>query len=169
MRIGWIRTEKARGNQIYGGSIYNEYARNVLAKHFDLETIPIQKDSNAIPSYLDTPKLFWALLTKLKGHKDIWVRDYFSIITLPFDRTRGKNIALIHHIDSTSLPSSLKFIFSIFENIFYHNLKKVDAIVTISSYWQNHFIKRGYKKVYKIYNPIDFDNYQITDIDVENF
>jgi glycosyltransferase involved in cell wall biosynthesis len=46
------------------------------------------------------------------------------------------------------------------ERMFYHHLKKVDAIVTISKYWQNHFLERGYPKVYLIYNAFDTDQFR---------
>ena len=78
---------------------------------------------------------------------------------MPYDGTKGKNIALIFHIDYSFQPAYLKPSWRILEKIFYHYLKKVDAIITISKYWQNHFLERGYSKVDLIYNAFDTDQF----------
>jgi glycosyltransferase involved in cell wall biosynthesis len=78
---------------------------------------------------------------------------------MPYDGTKGNNIALIFHIDYSFQPAYLKPSWRILEKIFYHHLKKVDAIITISKYWQNHFLERGYPKVDLIYNAFDTDQF----------
>jgi glycosyltransferase involved in cell wall biosynthesis len=48
-------------------------------------------------------------------------------------------------------------------------LKKADAIITISKYWQNHFLKRGYPNVYLIYNGFDLNEFQFEEQEVLEF
>ena len=55
------------------------------------------------------------------------------------------------------------------EKIFYHHLKKVDAIVTISKYWQNHFGERGYPNVHLIYNAFDTDQFHFEAEEIRAF
>jgi hypothetical protein len=63
---------------------------------------------------------------------------------MPYDQTDGKNIAMFFHIDYSFQPPYLKPLWKGLEKTFCHHLKKVDAIVTISKFWQNHFLERGY-------------------------
>src|SRR3989344_6749024 len=53
--------------------------------------------------------------------------------------------------------------------IFYHNLKKIDAIVTISKYGEDEFLQRGYKNIYKIYCGFDINNFNISDQEILDF
>jgi glycosyltransferase involved in cell wall biosynthesis len=57
----------------------------------------------------------------------------------------------------------------ILEKIFYHHLKKADAIITISKYWQNHFLERGYSNVHLIYNAFDLGQFQFEGEEVLEF
>jgi glycosyltransferase involved in cell wall biosynthesis len=114
------------------------------------------------------PKILYRLC-KISGEKDLWIRNFDSIVTMPYDGTKGKNIALIFHIDYSFQPAYLKPSWMILEKIFYHHLKKVDAIITIAKYWQNHFLERGYPEVYLIYNAFDLDQFQFEDEQVSEF
>lgn len=153
-KIGWVKITSKR----YGGVIYGEKVREILSENFDVELINI--DSKYFKrGYFKGPEILFNLL-KLKGKKDLWIRDLYTLITLGFDRTRGKNLAMVYHIDFSASPIFAKPIECIFEKIIYCNFKKVDAILTISEYWKNHFLQRGYKNVYKIspsFNLADFD------------
>jgi len=164
MTIGWIEISKKK----YGGIVYNELARSVLSQEFDLDLIVCEaKIFNEI-RYLKIPEsLFY--LSKLKGKKDLWIRDFYSIITLPFDKTQGKNLVVVHQVDFSTFPIISRPIFFFLKKIFYHNLKKADAIVTVSNYWENHFLEKGYKNVYKIYNGFDLADFDISDQEVLEF
>ena len=161
MEIGWIEVLK----KVYGETIYTNMAQSVLLKHHHLERINVGLDR--FRKYL-YPKILYRLC-KISGEKDLWIRNFDSIITMPYDGTRGKNIALIFHIDYSFQPVYLKPSWMILEKIFYHHLKKVDAIITISRYWQNHFLERGYPNVYLIYNGFDLDEFQLEDQEVLEF
>ena len=80
-----------------------------------------------------------------------------------------KNIAIIHHIDYSYAPLFLRFISPFLTNIIFHNLKKIDAIVTVSKYWQNYFKERGYKNVFLIYNGFNLDDFNFSFEEIEEF
>jgi len=164
MTIGWLEISKRK----YGGVVYNEEARHALKKSFDLETIFFEPKIFKNLKYLRIPEsLFY--LCFLKGKKDFWIRDFYSTLTMPFDRTSGKNIVAVHHDDFSGFPIIARPIFKIAQQIFYRNLKKVDAIVAVSEYWRKYFLEKGYKNVYKIYNAFDSAEFDISATEVEDF
>jgi glycosyltransferase involved in cell wall biosynthesis len=151
MRLGWIDVLK----KVYGETVYTGMAQSILSKHYDVQVINVGLDRFKKHLY---PKMLYRLW-RLSGEKDLWIRNFDSVVTMPYDGTKGKNIALIFHIDYSFQPAYLKPIWIILEKIFYYHLKKVDAIITISKYWQNHFLERGYPKVDLIYNAFDADQF----------
>lgn len=163
-KICWLQINSKR----YGGYVYGKKAREFLSKSFDLEL----KNKGAKYLRLRYLKPFeWFLnLIKLEGKRDLWIRDnLFPLITLSFDKTQGKNLALIHHLDFSDFSLALRPFFFLFEKIFYYNLKKVDAIVTVSNYWEKHFLDMGYTNVYKIYNAFDLNKFEISEDEVLEF
>ena len=161
MVIGWIEVLK----KTYGETLYTDMAKSILSKRHDLEAINVGLDT--FKKYL-YPKILYRLC-RLKGRKTIWIRNFDSTLTMPYDRTEGKQIALIFHIDFSSQPSYLKPFGWALERIFYRHLKGVDAIVTISKYWQNHFLEKGYPRVYLIYNGFDMDPFHLEEGDLLKF
>ncbi len=147
MRIGWIEVLR----KVYGETIYTGMAQSVLSQRHPLEIINVGLDPFRTYLY---PKILFRLC-RISGEKDLWIRNFDSVITMPFDRTKGKNVAMVFHIDHSFQPPFLKPSFKILEEIFYHHLKKTDAIVTISKYWQTHFQERSYPNVHLIYNAFD--------------
>jgi len=164
MKIGWIEISKKR----YGGSIYDEMVRKVLSKNFDFELISIDAKYLKRIRYLRIPQALM-YLCNLKGKRDLWIRNFFSTITFPIDKTNGKNLAIVYHIDFSTLPLVSRPVFIFLGKIFYQNLKKVDVIVTISEYWKRHFLDKGYKNVYKIYCGFDLSLFDITEQEVTEF
>lgn len=162
-KIGWIKIVSRK----YGGVIYGERVRKILAEDFNLESINI--DSKYFKhGYLRAPGIIFNLL-KLKGKKDLWIRDLYPLITLGLDRTKGKNVAMVYHIDFSLSSLFLKPLYFLLEKIIRHNLRKIDIIVTISEYWENYFLKRGYKNVYKIYPAFNLADFDISDKEVLDF
>ena len=161
MRIGWIEVLKTA----YGETVYGTMAKSILPQHHDLEVINV--GLARFKKYL-YPKLLYRLC-RISGEKDLWIKNFDSIITMPYDGTRGKNVALIFHIDYSFQPIYLKPAWIALEKTFYHHLKRVDAIITISRYWQNHFCERGYPNVYLIYNGFDLNEFQFEDQEVLEF
>lgn len=161
MKIGWIHVLK----KVYGETIYGNMAQSILSKHDDLEIINAGLDP--FKKYL-YPKVL-TQLSRVTGEKEVWIRNFDAILTMPYDRTKGKNIVLIHHIDHSFQSPYLRPSFLILEKIFYHHLKKVDGIVTVSKYWQNHFLEKGYPKVHLIYNAFDIGQFQFEDEEIFEF
>jgi len=165
MKIGWIEIIKRRR---YGGSIYDKLIQEIISRNFDFELISVDAKYLKKIRYLRMPEAL-IYLCNLRGEKDLWIRNFFSTITLPIDKTKGKNLAIAYHIDFSTLPLVSRPVFFLLEKIFYQNLKKVDAILTISEYWRRHFLDKGYKNVYKIYNGFDLSLFNITEQEVTEF
>jgi glycosyltransferase involved in cell wall biosynthesis len=162
--IGWIQISSKK----YGGATYNEEARKALSKIFNIELVLREPKIFKGVKYLRIPESL-LLLMELKGEKDLWIRDFYSTVTLNKKKIKGKNLVMIHHIDPFSFPLFSWPFFLLLERIFYRNLRKTDFIVTVSKYWQNHFLRKGYKNVYKIYNSFNLEDYNISEQEVENF
>lgn len=161
MKIGWIEVLKNR----YGETAYARMAQSVLSKHHHLELFNVGLDH--FKKY-DYPRILLRL-SRLRGAKDIWVRNFDSMITLPYDHTEGQHLVVIHHIDFSTQPSYLKLLFKGLENCFYRHLRKTDFIVTVSQYWQNHFLERGHPKVFLIYNGFNLDLFHFEEEEVSKF
>lgn len=163
-KIGWIQISSKRD----GGNLYSEQVRKVLSKEFDIE-IKNLEERYLKSRYLRPLEWFWGFM-KLKDKKDLWViQSFFDLAALSLSRIKGKKIALIYHIDISVFPWFLKPIFFLIEKIFYHNLKKTEAIITIAEYWRKHFLDKGYPNVYKIYNSFDLADFNITEKEVSEF
>ena len=164
MTIGWIEISQKK----YGGIVYNEIARSALSKDFKVDLILSEAKIFKNIRYLKIPESFF-YLSKLKGEKDLWIRDFYSTITLPLDKTVGKNLVVVHHVDFSTFPIISRPVFFFLKKYFYRNLKKADAILTVSDYWKNHFLERGYKNIYKIYNGFNLSDFNISEQEVLEF
>ena len=164
MNIGWMEISQKK----YGGIVYNETVRRILSKDFKVGLILSEAKVFKNIRYLKIPESFF-YLSKLKGKKDLWIRDFYSTITLTSDKTEGKNLVVVHHVDFSTFPIISRPVFFFLKKIFYCNLKKADAILTVSDYWKNHFLVRGYKNVYKIYNGFNLPDFNILEQEVLEF
>lgn len=161
IRVGWIEVLR----KPYGETIYAQMARTALSPFCEIEILNVGFKKYVKFLY---PVLLWRLC-RIKGDKDIWIRNFDSILTLPLNRTGGKNIALIHHIDPTAQPFYQKWFFYGLEEIFCRNLKHVYAIVTVSKYWQNYFQELGFSPVYVIYNGFDIEKFRFEEKEILSF
>lgn len=163
MKIGWIKIKGKR----YGEAAYEEQAQKVLAQNYDLEIIEV--DSKIFKKgYLRAPELLLRL-ARSQGQKDLWIRGFYPALTLPFDNTQGKNLVIVHHIDFSQSRGLAKVFDGVIEKIFWFSLKRADAVLTVSDYWKNKFLEKGFKKVFKINNSFDIKEFNISDLEVENF
>lgn len=154
-----------------GGDIYRRFLCEALSKRFNVESLGILLGEG---NWLFQRARLACRLVGLKGVNDIWIRGFLSTITLPLDRTAGKSILLIHHIDSRDtyepiLSTLLLGKSFVLEKFFYHNLSKVDAVVTVSRYWKEHFEARGHPDVRVIYNPFDVASFTFTEQEIADF
>ena len=163
--IGWIEFSSSR----YGGAWYNRQSQKAIAKHFNLELISLQAKHLKKRRYLKFFELFYYLL-QIKGQKNLWIRDFYSVLSLLKRKTKGKNLALIFHIDFLKFPLLSKIPLFLLEKLFfYQQLKKTDAILTISEYWKNYFLQKGYKNVYKIYCGFNLGDFNVSNQEVSDF
>ncbi len=162
--IGWTGPVSPKK---YGGTVYGDQTKEALSENIDLEVLGVEGKHFKNRYFKTLESLYY--LTKLEGKKDLWIRDFFSTVTMPLDKTQGKNLTIIHHVGFFTFPLIAKIPYFILERIFFRNLRKVDAILTISEYWKNYFLERGYPNVYKVYCGFDLSNFNISEQEVADF
>lgn len=149
-----------------GGGIYNLMVVDVLKETFCIETYEIiRSQQNRLYNF---SKLYHELM-KLDGQKEIWIRTSNPIITLPFDKTQGKNIAIIHHIDNSQDPVCTKTLNNFLTNLLMRNLNLVEKIVVVSQFWRERFESLGYDSIEVIYNPFDLEEFTFSNDDIDRF
>lgn len=143
----------------YGGSVYAEMVAEVLSKNFQSEIANAGVKTKNIFKYLEAPLVLLRLFEFSKRkNTTVAIKNFEASIFL--NQKPAKNIAIVYHVDNSNRPFFLKPIFFVFEKIVIANLKKFDRIIVISSYWEDFFIKKGFKNLTKIYcafNPKEFD------------
>ncbi len=164
-KIGYIQISSGGS----GGTVYIKKVLSAISSHFETEIINLES------KYFKSWKILKALQVFLsvfffKGEKDLWIRNFYSSVIFNKRRTKGKNLALIFHVDFSGFAWSLRPFLVFFEKVvFYGQLKKMDYIVTIAEYWKDHFLKRGYLNVEKIYCGFNLDDFNITEREVSDF
>lgn len=157
-RICFIRTL----DKISGGNIYDNMVYEILKNKYEVDILNIKKRNRFLKEIYVLKELL-----SIKGEKDVWVRRIISTITLPYDKTQGKNLVIFHHLDN-SIKRQI-FINKILEKLFYSGLKKADIIVTVSKYWQKYLLARGYKNVYVIYNAFNTEEFKFKKREINEF
>lgn len=160
MKICWIKTSK----KLDGGNIYNQMVENALSDTHNQNKVYI---TNNISNKLLNRTKQYSDLYKLQGVADLWFRNLHSTITLPYDRTTGKNILICHHIDASVKP--YRYLSKILEKFFYKALSSIDVIATISSYWKEHFLALGHENVKLIYCGFDLTQFNFEEESIVAF
>ena len=164
MKIDWIQISSRK----YGGVVYGQKVKEILAQHFDLEIKNIEAKYFNWKYLKPLEWLFNSQRIKNQNGLRI-VDDSCSVIPLRLDKSQGKNLVIVFHLDFSQLAKILQPVFLLLERIFYHNLNKADAILTISQYWQNHFLERGYSNVHKIYCGFNIPDFKISEQETSEF
>lgn len=153
----------------YGGVAYRQQVIKTLAENFAVEPVNLQARIFAGNRYLKIPESLCYLL-RLKGRKDLWIRDFYSTVALQKKNTPGKHAALIFHVDFSGFPLVARLPFILMEKFFfYRQLNKMDAIITISEYWRRHFSGKGYRNVHKIYCGFNVEEFQFSPEEIDAF
>ena len=130
-KIGYIQISSGGS----GGSVYTKKALHAISSDFETETIDLEPKHFKKWKLLKALRVFFYVLF-FKGEKDLWIRNFYSTVVFNKKRTKGKNLALIFHVDFSCFSPSLKpFLFFFEKVIFYRQLRKMDYIITISEYW----------------------------------
>jgi len=164
INIGYIESPKGDEWKIGGGNAYSKSLLSFRSDEYNIESMGIlfnTKGNKILQGFKTLSKLLY-----LKGQKDIWIRDYLSMLTLPFDRTVGKNIAIIHHIDSDNL--SYPPISKLMDKICYSNLKYVNLLVVVSKYWKTYFESYA-DNIEIVYNCFNINDFKFTDEEIIEF
>ncbi|MFC2058407.1 glycosyltransferase family 4 protein [Chloroflexota bacterium] len=165
LRIGWLELPEniTEDNwQISGGMSYRRHLYDILSPKYELESMRI---GGGILSRSIIKNLYRSLT--LNKRKDIWIREINSTI-LPIRNTVGANVLLFHHLGG-SIPTGWHWLNKILESSFFWNLKRIDVIVTVSQYWKEYFLKKGYSNVRIIYNPFDAEKFYFAAEEVDQF
>ncbi len=164
-KIGYIQISSGGS----GGSAYIKKVLDAVSVGFETELINLEAKYFRNQKLVKAVQVFCKLFF-LKLKKDLWIRNFYSTTLFNESRTKGKNLALIFHVDFSGFAWSLKpFLFLLEKTIFYRQLRKMDCIVTISEYWKNHFIEKGYSNVEKIYCGFTINDFDITEEEVVRF
>jgi glycosyltransferase involved in cell wall biosynthesis len=165
LKVSWITTahQRYKPDVIQGGMAYDYLAIQTLSKLFDVETIYIQKiqNGNIIARFINEYN-FVRALRNLEFSSDLSIRTHFPVAHVPYD-PKKKSIAIIHQfykrptLDGYYMP------------FFFNNLKRLDAIITVSKYWQSWFIRKGIKSVYVIYNPFRIKDFAFSEAELTAF
>jgi glycosyltransferase involved in cell wall biosynthesis len=148
----------SRGKRKYGGSVYEDMVGDVLSDSFEIKV-----------ENFSSKRDFLLRVWNISQRKDFnfVIRNFDSCLFL--NPKPVKNIAIVHHIDYSFAPFWIK-LFSLFSTpLILKNLKKTDAIVVVSKYWENYFRERGYKNVFLIYNGFDLNDFNFSDKEIEEF
>jgi len=154
--------------QKYGGMVYEKMFLEAIPNDFQKEVLSCGVKSKGILRYFEAPLVIWRIYKSSKRRDiDIAIRNFEASLFL--NKRPTKNITIVHHIDSSTRPFILRPFFYLLEKIILNKLKKVDKIIVGSTYWENFFIKRGFKNVIKIYNGFDLKDFVFTQKEVDLF
>ena len=164
MKIAIINTTRKK----YGGNAYEKMIKEVLSDKFDVEFISAGVKGKSFLRYLEFPLVFLRIY-KTKNLKDfnVAIRNYESSIFLTKKPT--KNIALIHHIDSSTRSFLMKFVYGLIKKKVLKNLKKFNQVVVVSQYWKEYLNKKGIQNIAIIYNAFNLNDFQFDDKELEEF
>ena len=166
VKIAWVCKSPENSKTLYGGKTYEKQLLAFLSKKeeggYDV--------SDGYPhSNRTSGMLRWAeelyRLSMLDRCADVLIRDFYSSAVM--GKTTGRNIAVIHHMDSSQKKHP--FINKLLEKKIIANLDKIDTIVTVSEYWKEKFEKMGHNDVRVVYNGFDLSSFDITDEEVTDF
>ena len=164
MKIAIISTSRKK----YGGKVYEKMVAEVLSNSFKTEFINIGVKSRDKFKYLKTPLVLGRLFRVSKRRDlDFIIKDFEASLFL--NKKPARNIAIIHHIDYPYAPLFLRFTYPFLKKIIFLDLKKNDAIVTVSKYWENYFKEKGYKNVQLIYNAFNLNDFDFSSEEIEEF
>lgn len=144
-----------------GGKAYEDMVANVLSRHMSVEKINTGMDPAARYKYLRIPIVLWRnFLISKKRNVDIIIKDVDASL---FANPRPvKDVAIVHHIDLSFFPFIPRIIYTLLQRLTFRKIKKFAALVTVSRYWYDYFIAKGYTNVHLIYNAFSLNDYEVS-------
>ncbi|KKU15037.1 hypothetical protein A3A20_02420 [Candidatus Wolfebacteria bacterium RIFCSPLOWO2_01_FULL_45_19] len=150
-----------------GGSAYLSMVKDALSQNFQTDNVNLLSGGE-LPLYLKLPKAaagLWKFSRSANYDTVIRSMDYCVLL----NKKPIKNIAIVHHIDYSFTPALIKFISFFSTPLILRNLRKADAIVVVSKYWERYLKEKGYSNVYLIYNGFDADKFNFSAEEIEKF
>ncbi|HPN84969.1 MAG TPA: glycosyltransferase family 4 protein [Victivallales bacterium] len=157
IETAWIET----GRGLYGGQIYNSIARKAIEPFCNVEHILVR--NKILPGSILGNIEILSRLMMLAGQRDVWIREIPALITMNKKRTKGAQVALIHHDDFSGYNSLKRFALAKLWKKGLENLKNCDQIVTVSEFWRDYYQSRGLKNLNVIYNAFNMEDYDISE------
>lgn len=152
----------------YGGRIYEEMVADALSDVFTVAHIHTGVSRKDAGKYLETPAVFQRLLkTRNATGFDAVVRGLEAACVLSAPPTR--NVVIIFHLDNSQRGFLLKPFYDLLECRVLANLKKADAVVVISQYWENHLRNRGLRNIVRIPCGFDLERFHIPKEEIDRF
>jgi glycosyltransferase involved in cell wall biosynthesis len=147
-----------------GGFAYRKQVRAALSKKYDVEVFTVTGQAGIIPSVRLRRMVE---IARVKGPKDVWIRDFYPVIGMSIRRNPGKNIALFLHMytegEESDMPGRL------FTNLFFRNIRKCDRVVTIAYFWKDYLTRLGISNVRVILNAMDPEEFTFQPDEIEAF
>jgi len=170
MKIDWLTTGTqptwVENNFLFGGRVYEAYARKLLRTRYDLNIIYLSRGNSKVR--VARAGEFSRYILKnilIKFKSDIVIRDFFSTIFTPFNK-KTKNIIMIHHLD---FPKRNKIFYGVLKHIFFKKARRAEKIVVVSEYWKNILEKNGCSNIRIIYNSFDISNFIFNENEIVSF
>lgn len=150
--------------EMTGGKAYREALCDALRKKYDVEVLGVTGESGIIPS---VRLRRMAAFAKVGESKDIWIRDFFPVVGMSVRRNPGKNIALLHHLNTEGEGADM--LGRVFEMLFRRNVRKCDRVVAVSNFWKEYLSGLGLEDVRVIRNGLDPSRFDFDQEKVEAF
>lgn len=135
-----------------GGNAYDFHAIQALGRNHHIEL-----DKTAVRQSDEHILLYWCRQFGHRAVADLVVKDP-ALVVFGKIGVAPLEVAMVHHLDYDLQRSSLKHRW-FFRQLF-RRLKRLDAVVTVSSYWKKELRRLGCKNVKVIYNAFDLQEFE---------
>lgn len=161
MNIGLFQ----HSNEMFGGSIYEKMLAEVLSSHHSIKEFDIR---NLLFSKGVRPQVFLAMHWKQIMPKiDLWIRGNVAVAAMTNRSIKGRNIALLHHIDISEIGNY--WINRGLARLFLRNVRKCDCVVVVAKFWKEYLESKGIERIKIIPNAFDIEAFAVKEEQVNNF
>ena len=147
--------------QANGGNSYDYQAIQALQRSFQ-----VTMDRSAVRKSGESKYKYAFRMLRNVSAADLVIKEA-SVIALSPLNVAPREIGLIHHIDEELMEKSMKHRW--FFSRLLKRLPRLDAVVTVSTFWKEKLEGMGCQEVHVIYNSFDVGEFEISDQDVQAF
>jgi glycosyltransferase involved in cell wall biosynthesis len=148
-----------------GGHVYEEEIPAALAPRFRMESRSIDPVRGL---GLPGRRLRQVAAACRDPGWDVSVRSYLPTAALGVRRARGRQVGLVHHLDTSQIRNrAASDALTLF---FWRGLRRVQRLVVVSRYWRDFFVERlPGTPIDVVYNGFDVDAYRKTEAECAAF